>query len=716
MTTGTQSAAEELRVLPSRIRPLPGEALDSWIEASAAAHRATMREMLDALGLGRTESSKVTSWTMRQWTIRLGSEQAAAIEETTRIPAARIQQMTLSDVAPHAVVYVNDKISPICEAVGGPGQFCPQCLADTDGRWLLSWQLRFTVACPIHRRLLEHFCPVCGKDPRRRGHPLAQIPEPGRCHNAGDDDGPFNPRCRADLAVSGDRLPASEGVLAAQEAMSALAVAGEASFGIYQGLPQPASAVFKDIRLLSRLAQDALASGDDIDDTSVGTELVAQFRAGVRKFGYHVEGPSFLRHPVGLSLAYDALSRPERAAALMRGRIPASTVYTECSSQLRELISSERGSLPRPTAILRSAPRSPSPPESRAQKVPALLWQSHATRANLPGIDQEVVATALAASVVLTGTSLTHTQALELIGLPPSRHVSYVLQEISRSPRPGRALRLVLELARYLDTHDAPIDYARRRALDCSNLLPADMWRHICESLNLKPGGGKSAALARAWLTRTVMGNPIRYLVLDDPKRTVTAKRVDAFAAALPLKLELELRRVAEAFLTSAGILEPVTWEPEVAQLPSATSSAPVRVLTRRWRPAKPAQDRLDADEIARRHASGDTTYALALEMGVSRQTVVRVLEEAGGRTRPGRRKIHEIDADWLRHRYLTDRYSARQIAAEVGCAPATIQRLLHEAGIPTRRGGSQTRASAPTGSERSRQLPISAHRELETG
>src|SRR5438309_479081 len=44
-------------------------------------------------------------------------------------------------------------------------RFCPACLRDTDGRWLLRWRLPWAFACPVHAHLLVDVCPGCGKPP-----------------------------------------------------------------------------------------------------------------------------------------------------------------------------------------------------------------------------------------------------------------------------------------------------------------------------------------------------------------------------------------------------------------------------------------------------------------------------------------------------------------------------------------------------------------------
>ena len=51
MTGKAATRSDEVRVLPFRVRPLPDEPLDSWLEKMAATYGATMNEMACALGL-----------------------------------------------------------------------------------------------------------------------------------------------------------------------------------------------------------------------------------------------------------------------------------------------------------------------------------------------------------------------------------------------------------------------------------------------------------------------------------------------------------------------------------------------------------------------------------------------------------------------------------------------------------------------------------------
>ena len=55
-----------VRSLPIRVSPLPGEGLDSYLEALAARHHAAWGDVLDAVGLGARSSRRreLYSWLM----------------------------------------------------------------------------------------------------------------------------------------------------------------------------------------------------------------------------------------------------------------------------------------------------------------------------------------------------------------------------------------------------------------------------------------------------------------------------------------------------------------------------------------------------------------------------------------------------------------------------------------------------------------------------
>ncbi|MEU0119639.1 TniQ family protein [Streptomyces bobili] len=55
-------------------------------------------------------------------------------------------------------------------------RFCPFCLADSGGRWLVAWRLSWSFACTRHHVLLVDRCPACHRVPRLRSHPGGRHP------------------------------------------------------------------------------------------------------------------------------------------------------------------------------------------------------------------------------------------------------------------------------------------------------------------------------------------------------------------------------------------------------------------------------------------------------------------------------------------------------------------------------------------------------------
>lgn len=703
MTATTASRSDDVRVLPFRVRPLPDEPFDSWVEALAAANRATIAEVGCALGLIEQRHGTAVSatwWMANAWATELTDAQARGVEQATGIPAAQFQEMTRMRFARHAIRRTrNGRISVRCAAAGTAGRYCPECLADSGGRWRMSWQFPFAFACTRHRRILVDACPVCGRHPRQVGHPLAVIPVPGQCHNRvpGAGVGPIASRCRADLTVDVERIPASEAVLHAQRTMMRVVSTGEGRFGIYADAPQPAVRVLEDVRLLSRAARVALSNGQ-VDGTVLGAELLDHLhRAGIDTSWSSSSTSS--ASAAGTAIAIAALGDTDRTIELMRGRLAASTSYTLSTPQVQSLIAASFGRTRRPTGFLHSAALVDADVDARerARKVPAQLWDEW-TAVLAPGrMDREIAASALAAAVVFAGTRLTHAAALALLDPDaPVRQVTNVMREFGRGQHEHLALGVILCLVAYLDTHGSPIDYARRRALDCSALLPDTQWRDLCSRHNVHPGTGHRHRHARAHLFRLITGNPLRAMPRGWDTDDITFSSVTRFVGRTPEGLRVDLARIGDEYLTAHGIDEPLTWMPPLAQFDIGSVVDVASGVS--WPPARPSGARIDArvgaDGIADGYRAGSSTYELAELAGVSRQTVSRLLADRSTMTRRGRPPMHVIDERWLRHQYLDRRLTIGQIAALVGCTTPTISRRLRDAGVPIRPAGSASEAA----------------------
>lgn len=160
-------------VTPTRIplayapQPLPGEALDGWLEHIAYGMGCSPAKIRTQLGIPIQRAYDLLRG--------LTEAQAAGISEATGVPPQRLCDMTLT-------YYQRWGLTPHLEkrghgtgtwARGSGARYCPACLREQDMRWQLSWYLQWTVVCLKHHILLEDRCPACGRTVRIQpsGHP-----------------------------------------------------------------------------------------------------------------------------------------------------------------------------------------------------------------------------------------------------------------------------------------------------------------------------------------------------------------------------------------------------------------------------------------------------------------------------------------------------------------------------------------------------------------
>ena len=173
------------RTFPIRLAPLPGEALDSWLEALA--HRLNVRlgDVLGDLGLAAHNNDGARQLTVpADWTTALREEEAARIAHATGADPQQLHNMTLMRFDGRALRIDRAKWQVNRHVLWGRprgSRFCPECLADSGGRWLLTWRLGWSFACLTHHRLLADRCPGCGRVQRERPFSRHSLPVPGRC-------------------------------------------------------------------------------------------------------------------------------------------------------------------------------------------------------------------------------------------------------------------------------------------------------------------------------------------------------------------------------------------------------------------------------------------------------------------------------------------------------------------------------------------------------
>ncbi|MGH3627864.1 MAG: TniQ family protein [Sciscionella sp.] len=149
------------RTLPIRLAPLPGEALDSWLEALAERLHTNIFDFFRSAGV-------TTRWNTargrKPWVHHLDADQLAAVSIATGVPADTLAAMTLDRYAGTGLIVdrpARARSRPRWWRGLNGSRFCPRCLSDNGNRWMLSWRLAWSFACARHHTLLRDTCPAC---------------------------------------------------------------------------------------------------------------------------------------------------------------------------------------------------------------------------------------------------------------------------------------------------------------------------------------------------------------------------------------------------------------------------------------------------------------------------------------------------------------------------------------------------------------------------
>jgi TniQ len=154
---------------------LPGEAIDSWLDATACRMDIPLGTVARALDLSATERPIWIRW--------LSLDQLEVIEEATSVSSSVVAAMTLGvfdgtalqlDPETHRL----DTKFPFGALLWS--RFCPECIRESDGRWQLGWRLGSSFACLLHNCLLADRCPNWGTCQRLQ-QVYRYVPSPSLC-------------------------------------------------------------------------------------------------------------------------------------------------------------------------------------------------------------------------------------------------------------------------------------------------------------------------------------------------------------------------------------------------------------------------------------------------------------------------------------------------------------------------------------------------------
>jgi DNA-binding transcriptional ArsR family regulator len=662
------------RTLPLRVPIVAGEALDSWLEALARRHQVTVGTLTAALGWPVPASSGGL-------VAGIPSPVLRRIEDRAGLPAGRL------DVA------VLDRYLPLGPVRRRGSWYCPSCLAERDGRWLLIWRLGWAFACLAHGVLLCDTCPACGRAPRGRAG-RAGLNPPGTCANTIKR----HEYCGADLCqVTQRRLAPGHPVLAAQHWTGTLLTADDAGPA---GNGAPPQTMLSDLDIVgSWVLRQAPAS----QFAGFGPDVLAAWRE------WDQQPPAARRQPSRFPPASAALTgalaaiamtvltgSDDQAIAQIRALMPPQTGPRQArpaglpAQRWRQLSHPARSRFLRaldpilgPAERIRyrtGTPQAAIPADpaavlaARARAIPQLLWAEWAIRL-MParGFAPGPFRSAIAACLLLPGhpgraisTAITAPHAYR-----SALAIGVVLRALAGGGH-DTVLTAITCLAGYLDTYGSPIDYQRRRDLIPTETITAGQWRGLCYGAAAHPGEARRHHHARRYLFQLLTGAD-----LHDRRHALAFtsghdySHYHAFAGTIPTGLRDALHAHAAALLHDLGIGEPITWAPPSSCCAGLTLPGP-------------EPDDIDLDAVARLIITGGLPVAdAAARLGTSTGHIRLALEHI---PRPARRWGRSAaPPTWQRRQHARAVLTREFFEREYIAAGKNLRQLEADTGIPRR-------------------------------
>lgn len=319
------------RSFPLRVAPIAGEALDSWLDAIAHRHHVPRRAVLERCAIAPTS-----------------------------FHGAWMRLLTPADIdgIAHATGYRRDLFEALALPRSGRGadplagartllsstwdwrassRWCPQCMADAGGRWLLAWRLNWTFACPTHHCLLQDGCPKCGA-PQRYRPPTYVIPELDRCAQPTVDLLGERRICGADLTrVQPADHPLSLSMARTQRLINALLAGSPSRLCVYGARQPTPHDMLTDVKTLARYVFAILGGAADSSLRSDTARVAGAGHTSAARGAARPTMPSAVQTAHASTLAAAVLDAHDPAAAqrmlapviIADGRFESHDVYHE---------------------------------------------------------------------------------------------------------------------------------------------------------------------------------------------------------------------------------------------------------------------------------------------------------------------------------------------------------------------------------------------------
>jgi len=753
------------RTLPIRVPPLPGEAIDSWLEALAARHHASWQDVLDAAGLTQPRS------TVTGWIARPTPHEATVLAAATACDPADIATTTLDRYHGTALRIdpVTRKLSAFPWSPVSSSRFCPQCLAETGGRWQLRWRLAWSFACLRHHRLLADTCPTCRHRQRRLPSPGVAVPAPGRCASPLPGSVGIAPtRCGADLTRAETcRLDTDHPALHTQRRIDDIIDTGTAAFGVYAVAPMPGEAALTDLkivadRVLTYATSASLAEVIPLDLLDAHSQPID--RADTHRPGKALPAAPATAVAVTAGLAALGASDAHRGGDALRWLITETRTYRgKASSTTKTTVPALRRTDASPVldAVQLAAlapsmnagdqlryriadpfPRRPGSRPDRigllARSLPTMLWPAWSLRLALPRPQQRQLRPALSAALLIVGTTLPITDAVEMLGGHTDNYrVARALNLLADCGHWDDIRHAMTLMSDHLAQTGAPIDYQRRRNLDYTDLLPDDLWRRICRETGTAKLNLGTAKRVRCWLFERISGLPADSspAAVNDSNHFHT--RTAGFVRHLTPEIATALNNHTLEFLAAHDIDdEPPRWQPPTqllhglslpgtepanvdinrlhhlirhddhtlggaADLLDTTLDVVRHVLEIHPAPFTPAPDARTTAYLAAKAAlhpdkladlylrRGLNTATIAEQFGTHDSVINRLARDYRiPIRRPGNLSKINIDPDWFHHQHIGRRRTLTDLARETGTNWQNLAYWAQRHNIPLRRSG----------------------------
>lgn len=710
-----------LDTIPIRVAPLPGEALDSWLDAYAHRLQVRVSDILDLAGIGRYSGrSAGRLFGRKPWVAEHYPDEFSALASITGVPVARLAQMTLTQYTGSLLAV--DPDTGVLDHSGWarriqPSRYCPHCLAENNGRWLLAWRLPWSFACLRHHCLLADDCPRCRRLPRMNWV-KGLWPTPGFCRatrpNASSLSMRRKEQCLFPLAATKTPvLPEESPVLAAQQRVDRVI---ERVLNAHEREPLSLAERLQDLGDLHLSAQSALAS------LTTTRELPAQVAAVLTAFPADatlLPGPrnpstvslnsDVLAAAVGITIADQMLVRgphePDRdiarwlltAGSNSQEMSPSSTLkrWQGTTTALQGALLKELDTHLRPSNrfIYRTGSSRPSRPTaaaaSRTSKIPQLLWPGVALRLFPPTLARtgrtmlRFRSTASNLLAIAGRDDLSHRMARLLLSPDQDSLTPTPATTIARMRKAGilDLLSSVLgELSLNLDHHGSPIDYARRRQMFTHANLDTPALQHFFDRIGRPRPSAEQQVSLRLFLIEILTGTHPLYL---PPSHRLSARNSHYEAALLrmPAPVMAFLHEQAQDLLTAAGIDEPVTWEPPDEWLPDVD-----------W--PGPSPDDIAIEDMWRLIEDNKPAKSIAEELGTTIEHVRVAARRHPLPHSPQRRFANTkvpragLPGPEELRRFRDEGVPRHRIAERYGCSETLIGKLFDDAGIPGLRPG----------------------------